>query len=43
MALLFSLARMGAVLLVASAVGWMLTGVLLPRDRRFLAERIGWS
>ncbi len=39
----FSLLRVGAVLLVAAAVGWAITAALFPRGARFRAERLGWS
>ncbi len=39
----FSLLRVGAVLLVAAAVGWAITVALFPGGARFRAERLGWS
>jgi hypothetical protein len=40
---LLSLARVGAVALVASAAGWVATRALYSRGAAFRAERLGWS
>jgi len=42
-AFLFSLAAVGGVPLLASAIGWALAAALLPGGRRFRAERLGWG
>ncbi len=42
-AFIVSLLRVGAVALVASAVGWPLAGRLLPTGERHRSERLGWS
>lgn len=42
-AFLFSLAQVGAVVLVASAAGWAVTRALYPRGPVFRLERLGWS
>ena len=42
-AFLLSLARVGAVALTASALGWVICGAFLPRGPAFRLERLGWS
>ena len=42
-AFLFSLARVGAVILAASAAGWTISTGLFPPGPRHRAERLGWG
>jgi hypothetical protein len=35
--------EIGITLLVALCAGIVTVGVVLPRDRAFLAERVGWA
>ncbi len=42
-AFLFSLAVVGAILLLASAVGWAVAAALFPGGRSFRAELLGWG
>lgn len=42
-AFLFSLAAVGGVLLLTSAIGWALAAALFPGGRSFRAERLGWG
>ena len=43
MSFVVSLLRVGAVVFVASAVGWTVAGRLFPTDGRHRSERFGWS
>jgi hypothetical protein len=43
MTLVFSIARVGAVLLVVTVAGWAVAGALFPSGARHRAERLGWS
>ncbi len=42
-AFLLSLVRVGSVLLAACAIGWAVSGALVPSSPRHRAERLGWS
>lgn len=42
-AFLTAFGRVGVVVLVACAAGWMLSGAFCPRTRSCRAERLGWS
>jgi hypothetical protein len=42
-ALVFALVRVGGVVLAASAAGWIVARALLPPDRPFRLERLGWA
>ena len=43
MSLVFSVVRVGAVLLAVSVAGWILSAALFPPSLRFRSERLGWS
>ena len=41
--LALALLRVAGTALVASAAGWIISSALLPPDRSFLLERLGWA